>query len=41
MAETTVFTHLEPREDPAAWEDQDLDRQPEDSGREVEHGAPP
>src|SRR5262249_47947648 len=26
LAETTVFTHLEPREDPAAWEDQQLDR---------------
>ncbi len=26
MAETTVFTHLEPREDPAAWADQGLDR---------------
>jgi cation diffusion facilitator family transporter len=32
LTETTVFTHMEPREDPAAWEDQDLDRQLEDSG---------
>jgi cation diffusion facilitator family transporter len=31
MTETTVFTHLEPREDPAAWEDQGLDRQLEDT----------
>lgn len=31
MTETTVFTHLEPREDPAAWEDQGLDRQLEDA----------
>ena len=26
LSETTVFTHLEPREDPAAWADQHLDR---------------
>ncbi len=32
LAETTVFTHLEPREDPVAWADQGLDRQLEDSG---------
>lgn len=32
LTETTVFTHLEPREDPAAWEDQGLDRQLEDTG---------
>jgi cation diffusion facilitator family transporter len=35
MTDTTVFTHLEPREDPLAWEDQDLDRrleQVEDRG---------
>jgi cation diffusion facilitator family transporter len=31
LTETTVFTHLEPREDPVAWADQDLDRQLEDS----------
>jgi cation diffusion facilitator family transporter len=31
MTETTVFTHLEPREDPTAWEDQGLDRQLEDT----------
>lgn len=30
MPETTVFTHLEPREDPLAWDDQGLDRQLED-----------
>lgn len=29
LPETTVFTHLEPREDPASWEDQGLDRAPE------------
>ena len=27
LPETTVFTHLEPREDPAAWQDTELDRQ--------------
>ncbi len=27
LPETTVFTHLEPREDPAAWQDTGLDRQ--------------
>jgi cation diffusion facilitator family transporter len=27
MPETTVFTHLEPLEDPAAWQDTELDRQ--------------
>lgn len=26
LPDTTVFTHLEPREDPAAWEDTGLDR---------------
>ncbi len=26
LPETTVFTHLEPREDPAAFADQSLDR---------------
>jgi cation diffusion facilitator family transporter len=26
LPETTVFTHLEPREDPAAWDDTELDR---------------
>jgi len=26
---TTVFTHLEPREDPIAWADIELDRLPE------------
>lgn len=30
LSETTVFTHLEPREDPAAWADQGLDRQMEE-----------
>ncbi|HEX8994480.1 MAG TPA: cation diffusion facilitator family transporter, partial [Ktedonobacterales bacterium] len=30
MQETTVFTHLEPREDPVAWDDQGLDRKLED-----------
>lgn len=32
LSETTVFTHLEPREDPVAWADQGLDRALEDSG---------
>ncbi|MGE5333542.1 MAG: cation diffusion facilitator family transporter [Nitrososphaerota archaeon] len=27
LPETTVFTHLEPREDPLAWQDTELDRQ--------------
>lgn len=27
LPETTVFTHLEPREDPAAWQDTGLDRE--------------
>ncbi|HEU5347815.1 MAG TPA: cation diffusion facilitator family transporter, partial [Ktedonobacterales bacterium] len=27
LPETTVFTHLEPREDPSAWQDTELDRQ--------------
>ena len=31
LSDTTVFTHLEPREDPVAWDDQGLDRQLEDS----------
>ena len=35
MSETTVFTHLEPREDPSAWDDQGLDRQLEDSGTQL------
>jgi divalent metal cation (Fe/Co/Zn/Cd) transporter len=26
LPESTVFTHLEPREDPRAWADQGLDR---------------
>jgi cation diffusion facilitator family transporter len=39
MTETTVFTHLEPREDPVAWEDQGLDRQLEDSGSQSERRA--
>jgi divalent metal cation (Fe/Co/Zn/Cd) transporter len=26
LPESTVFTHLEPREDPRAWDDQGLDR---------------
>ncbi|MGZ3666337.1 MAG: cation transporter dimerization domain-containing protein, partial [Ktedonobacterales bacterium] len=26
LPDTTVFTHLEPREDPVAFEDQTLDR---------------
>lgn len=35
MSDTTVFTHLEPREDPVAWDDQGLDRQLEDTGTQV------
>ncbi len=35
LSDTTVFTHLEPREDPVAWDDQGLDRQLEDSGRQA------
>jgi cation diffusion facilitator family transporter len=35
LSGSTVFTHLEPREDPAAWDDQGLDRQLEDSGTQV------
>ncbi|HET9109694.1 MAG TPA: cation diffusion facilitator family transporter [Ktedonobacterales bacterium] len=35
MSETTVFTHLEPREDPAAWDDQGLDRQLEDTSSQI------
>jgi cation diffusion facilitator family transporter len=31
MPETTVFTHLEPLEDPAAWQDTELDRQMDDT----------
>lgn len=27
LPETTIFTHLEPREDPSAWQDTELDRQ--------------
>jgi divalent metal cation (Fe/Co/Zn/Cd) transporter len=27
LPETTVFTHLEPREDPSAWQDTGLDRE--------------
>jgi cation diffusion facilitator family transporter len=27
LPETTVFTHLEPREDPISWKDQGLDRE--------------
>jgi cation diffusion facilitator family transporter len=30
LPETTVFTHLEPREDPSAWQDTELDRQMDD-----------
>jgi cation diffusion facilitator family transporter len=28
LPEATVFTHLEPREDPVSWEDRGLDREP-------------
>lgn len=35
MLETTVFTHLEPREDPAAWDDQGLDRILDENARET------
>ena len=35
MSDTTVFTHLEPREDPSAWDDQGLDRQLEDTSSQV------
>lgn len=31
LPETTVFTHLEPLEDPAAWQDTELDRQTGDT----------
>ena len=31
LPETTVFTHLEPREDPAAWQDTELDRRTGDT----------
>ena len=31
LPDTTVFTHLEPREDPIAWEDTQLDRAPRSS----------
>jgi len=31
LPDTTVFTHLEPREDPVAWEDTQLDRAPRSS----------
>ena len=26
LPQTTVFTHLEPREDPVSWDDRKLDR---------------
>jgi divalent metal cation (Fe/Co/Zn/Cd) transporter len=32
LPKTTVFTHLEPVEDPVSWEDQTLDR-PADQGQ--------
>lgn len=36
LPDTTVFTHLEPREDPVAFEDQALDRNP---GRDAAHST--
>ena len=39
LPQSTVFTHLEPREDPLSWEDQDLDRA--QTAREAEPPAPP
>lgn len=35
LPETTIFTHLEPREDPAAWQDTGLDRQTSEMPRQV------
>ncbi len=40
LPETTVFTHLEPQEDPAAWADQGLDRD-EGAGAQPDHAASP
>ncbi len=41
LPESTVFTHLEPREDPVAWQDTELDRtQPKSSYGEVGEKAP-
>jgi divalent metal cation (Fe/Co/Zn/Cd) transporter len=36
LVETTVFTHLEPLEDPAAWQDTGLDRQMESMPSQTE-----
>lgn len=36
LPESTVFTHLEPREDPTAWEDQGLDRDERPNERPAE-----
>jgi cation diffusion facilitator family transporter len=36
LVETTVFTHLEPLEDPAAWQDTGLDRQAENMPSQTE-----
>ncbi len=35
--ETTVFTHLEPQEDPAAWADQGLDRDESETEKQSGH----
>jgi hypothetical protein len=32
LSQTTVFTHLEPREDPASFADQGLDSRPVEAG---------
>ncbi len=37
LPETTVFTHLEPREDPAAWADQGLDRDERAAAEQADH----
>jgi cation diffusion facilitator family transporter len=42
LPKTTVFTHLEPIEDPVSWEDQSLDRlvlQPNTQGHEARDGV--
>lgn len=36
LPESTIFTHLEPREDPAAWQDTGLDRQMENMPSQTE-----
>lgn len=40
LPETTVFTHLEPREDPTAWADQGLDRE-EGAPAQPDHAGSP